>query len=459
MYVKHFLGAISIRVIFAFLFTLSVSPFYGGTGWAQPKPLNEKLEIKISPEASKTEAKELTGVITLKDAISLARLRNPELGALSLEIRAQKARILQAGLLPNPEIGFEAENLGGSGDFRRFGSTETTLQLSQLIELGGKRSKRKMIAYHERDLAKWDYESKRADVLTEVTKAFVDVFASQEHLALTDELVSLAEKVFNAVSARVKAGKTSPVEETRAGITFSISRIALEHAKQKLKASRKQLAAAWGGQTPYFENVDGEFDVITNIPSITEIEGLIFQNPDLARWGTEKEQRHANLALEDARRIPDPTISLGARNFNETDDNAFILAVSIPIPVFDRNQGGTMEARLRLSKANKEHQAARMMVLNDLAEAYQSLSSAYSEATALKAEVLPGAQSAFDASREGYRQGKFDYLVLLDAQRTLFEVRARHIEALSLYHKAVADVERLIGTGLDTPIKTSEEKS
>ena len=97
--------------------------------------------------------------------------------------------------------------------------------------------------------------------------------------------------------------------------------------------------------------------------------------------------------------------------------------------------------------------------VNDLAEAYQSLSSAYVEATTLKTDVLPGAQSAFDASREGYRQGKFDYLVLLDSQRTLFEVRARYIEALNLYHKAVADVERLIGKDLDTLTKTFEEMS
>lgn len=459
MSVKHCLGAISIRVFFAFLLTLSVSPFYVGTSWAQPKPSNEKLEIKISPEASKIEAKELTGVITLKDAISLALLRNPELGALSLEIRSQEARVLQAGLLPNPEISLEAENFGGSGDFHSFDSIENTVQLSQLIELGGKRSKRKIIAAIERDLAGWDYQSKRADVLTQASKAFVEVLAAQEKLVLSDELVRLAEKVFNTVSARVQAGKVSPVEETRAGITFAISRIALKHAQQKLEASRKQLAATWGGKTPLFEIADGALDVITPIPSIMEIEGLISQNPDVARWITEMEKRHANMALEKAKKIPDPAISIGARQFNESHDNAFIIAASIPLPVFNRNQGGILEARHRLAKTEKERQASKMRVFHALAEAYQSLASAYSEATALKADVLPGAQSAFDASRAGYRQGKFGYLVLLDAQRTMFEIKTRYIEALSLYHKAVADVERLIGTGLGTLTKTTAEKS
>ncbi len=459
MYLKPFFGVMSINVLFAFFFTLSAAPFFSAASWAQQKFSNKKIETGFSDKTSKTGAKGATGVITLKDAISRVLLKSPELEALSLEIRAQEARILQAGLFPNPEIEFETENWGGSGDFRSFDSAETTLQLSQLIELGGKRSKRKKIASYERDLAGWNYESKRADVLTEAAKAFVDVLAAQERLALAEEHVELAQKILDTVSARVKAGKVSPVEETRAGVTFSISRIALQQAKQKLATSRRQLAATWGEKTPLFENVTGELDVIRPVPPITEIEVLISRNPDIARWDTEVEQRRANLALEKVGRIPDPTISLGARKFNETEDNAFILAVSIPIPVFNRNQGDSLKARHRLSKAAKDHQTARMMVFNDLAEAYQALSNSHFEATTLKAEILPGAQSAFKAVKEGYQQGKFDYLGLLDSQRTMFEVRARYIETLRLYHKAVADVERLIGTGLHTLTRTLEEKS
>ena len=76
----------------------------------------------------------------------------------------------------------------------------------------------------------------------------------------------------------------------------------------------------------------------------------------------------------------------------------------------------------------------------------------------MKSAVLPGAQSAFDAATEGFRQGKFGYLEVLDAQRTFFEARGRHIEALSAYHKAVADTERLIGGGLIDPSKSIETK-
>lgn len=412
------------------------------------------LDVVNSPYT----AEEPTGFITLRQALFLVLLKNPELLSFSWEVRAQEARMLQAGLPPNPAIDIEVENFGGSGDFRDLDAAETTISLSQLIELGGKRSKRKQIASLEHELANWDYLTKRADVLTEATKAFVNVLAAQKGLSLETELVGLAEKVFDSVTARVKAGKVSPVEETRAKVTYSTSKIALERAKRNLAASRKQLAVMWASQTPLFDKVEGQIDKIVPIPTAGQLEDLIFQNPDIARWATEMEQRRANVALEDAKKIPDPTISLGTRHFNENDDNAFVFLVSIPLPVFDRNQGARLEARRRIEKAKEEQKTVKIRVLNELAQAYQSLSSAYVEAKALKKEVLPDARAAFEASRKGYRLGKFDYMVLLDAQRTLFETRAEYLRALSQYHMALADVERLVGAGLDTLKGTSQQK-
>jgi len=437
------LGIYSVFV-FAHWSCLSLSPVWGG---------------ELSAKRAEYRGEEPSGIIALRHALSMALMHNPELNAFSLEVRAQEARVLQAGLLPNPEIEIEAENFGGSGDFRSSDSAEATIQLSHLVELGGKRSKRKRVASLERDLAQWDYESKRADVLTEVTTAFVDVLASQERVALAEELVSLAERVLDTVSARVKAGKVSPVEEAKARVTSSTSHIALERAKRKLEASRKQLAATWGSKTPLFEKVEGQLGEIRPIPSEGLLESAIFHGPDIARWGTEMEQRQASVALEDAKKISDPTISLGARHFNEDDDNALVLAVSIPIPIFDRNQGGTLEARERLAKADKEHQAAKMRALNDLAGAYQSLSSAYFEATILKRDVLSSAQAAFETSTKGYRQGKFDYLVLLDAQRTLFDAQKQYLEGLAEYHKSKARVERLIASPIDNVTLSKSEAS
>ena len=112
------------------------------------------------------------------------------------------------------------------------------------------------------------------------------------------------------------------------------------------------------------------------------------------------------MTLEEANRIPDPTLGAGVRYFNnvdEADAHALLLAVSVPLPVFDRNQGNLLEARYQLARTAAERRAAAVRVQAALAETHAALSAAFSEASTLQDEVLPGAQQAFDAAREGYR--------------------------------------------------------
>jgi cobalt-zinc-cadmium efflux system outer membrane protein len=385
------------------------------------------------------------GDIALHDALSLALRHNPELAAFSIEVRVAEARTLQAGLRPNPEIGVEVENFAGSGTLRSFDGAETTVEIGQRIEPGGKRRKRTSVASLERALAMWDYEAKRADVLTETSKSFVDVLAAQERLALSQELLRLSEQTYDAVSARVKAGKVSPVEETKAGVALSNGRIEQARAQRGLEAARKKLAAAWGSGVPAFDRAVGPLDRVSPIPPADRLPVEVRGNPDIARWATEKERRRAAAALQKAIRIPDVTIAAGVRSFRESDDSAFVAGISIPLPLFDRNQGGILEAQRLLSKAEREGAAAEAKAWSALAEAWQALSTAVLEIDALKATVLPGAQSAFDAASEGYRQGKFGYLDVLDSQRTLFEAKGQYISALTAYHKAAADLGRSIG--------------
>ena len=432
------------------------------TAWPESRPVGKKFSSYQSPlqpsgDVKSIQLKEPTGVITLRQALSLALMKNPELSAFSWEVRSGEARMLQACLRPNPELEIEAEEFGGTDELSGFDSAATTLQLSQLIELGGKRSKRVKVAVLERDLAGWDYETKRLEVFTEVTKVFVEVLAAQEELALTEELVRLSEQVSNTVSERVKAGKVSPLEETKAKVTLSMSRINLEKAKRNLKIIRKRLSATWGSTAPTFKKVDGQFDLVLPIPSFNQVSKHIAQNPDIARWLVEIKQRKAVIELEKANRTPDLTIGGGMQRFNETGDNSFVFGISIPLTLFDRNQGGILEAKYNLAKAQEERKATEVWVHTRLSEAYQSLASFFTEAMALKNDVLPAAQQAFDAANEGYQQGKFGYLEVLDAQRTLFEVKEQSIKALSSYHQAKAEVERLIGVGLNQVKNTSKQ--
>ncbi len=342
------------------------------------------------------------------------------------------------------------ETFAGQGEFRGFNAAETTIQLSQLIELGGKRGKRRAAATLDAELAGWDYENTRLDVFTGTTQGFVQILAAQKRLALATELTRLAESFYRTVSERAEAGKVSPVEQTRAQVVLSSAHIEEERARKALTASRKALVAQWGSETPAFTRVTGSLEKIRPVPPEEKLGELIVQSPEIARWETEEQQRQARLSLERANAIPDLTVFAGGRNLQETNDNAFVAGISIPLPIFDRNQGGIAAARSTLSKARHERRAVRSRTHAALSARYQSLSAAYIEAKTLREQILPAAEQAFEAADLGYKEGKFGFLEVLDAQRTLFEVRGQYIDALAAYHQAYAEVERLVGRPLET---------
>jgi cobalt-zinc-cadmium efflux system outer membrane protein len=181
------------------------------------------------------------------------------------------------------------------------------------------------------------------------------------------------------------------------------------------------------------------------LPGLDRLIPSVAQNPDIARLEKEIEERRANVVLENAKKIPDLTVSGGVRRLNENDDTAFVMGFSVPLPLFDRNQGGIEEARHRLDKAKRALEATKRNMYNLLTERYAVLSSAFEEAETLKTRIIPDAKAAFEGTREGYQLGKFGYVFMLDAQRVLFDAEIQHLDALTAYHQTLTDVDRLTG--------------
>lgn len=398
---------------------------------------------KVSPALPK-ETTDPTGDLTLEEAATLALLQNPTLAAFSQEIRAQEAAVLQASLLPNPRLSVQGSNLANNA-LKGVDGTVTTVQISQLILLGDKIAKRVKVAHLSRDLAIWDYVAKRADVLTRVAQSFIAVLSTQEKLALAQRLVRLAEQTATAVSKQVQAGKVSPVQEFKAKALLSSLRIQLIQAKRGLQTARKQLAATWGSITPRFQQVVGQLRAASPPPSLAQLTQLIRQNPDLARWTTEIAQRQALLNLEQSQAIPNLTVSLGGSQYANTNDYALVAGISIPLPLFDRNQGAILKAQRRLTQAKIKRRASAIQITTALNTAYQLLTAAYNTVIVLKTQTLPAAQNAFKATKTGFRLGKFNFLSVLDAHRTLFNAKSQYLRALTHYHQAIAEVERLMG--------------
>lgn len=448
-------GAISVyRTIYIAFFATAL---LSGCQAAQNAPPAQPDDV-AEPTPHRTDSRpvadpEPTGSLTLREAAALALMHNPRLAMASIERRAAAARELQASLWRNPEVDVEIESLAGSGDMSGFDGAETTVSLGQLIELGGKRAKRTQVAALDVELAEWDFEARRLDTLQQMTQAFVRVLGAQERLALAEQLRGLSAQAQAAVAQRVEAGKDSAVENLRADVVMSKSRIELRKAAQALASARQNLAAVWGARTASFDEAAGEFYIVPSVPSLSDVNEILASNPDVARWAVEHRQRRAALDLEKAQATPDITVAAGVQRFEESDDSAFIVGLALPIPLFDRNQGGIEEATANLAKARKQQQAVEIELRAELGEAWNALTAAHDEVQILRDEVLPKAEQAFEAAQQGYHEGKFDYLYVLDTQRTFFETQVQYIDAIEAYHLAKADVERLAGQALDpTPL-------
>lgn len=408
------------------------------------KSISQNIKAKNKPFTLPAKS------VTLVDALSAALRNNPMLEAYSYEIRVREAKTLQASFLPNPEINVEIENFGGSVPLRGFNESELTLSVGQLIELGGKRSKRTEVAALNSDLAAWDYEATKLFVFSEVVKSFNAVLAAQEKKSLQSEIIDIAEQFLQRIEYRVKAGNLSPAETARARVELSSNRILLQAAQRELASARYRLAATWGGEKPSFDSVNGDLNAIVSIPPFKSVLNLISQNPQVARWAVEMQMREQELQLAKANRMPDPTIAGGYRRLNDVHASAFVMSLSLPLQIFNRNQGNIERAKLRTRQAKYQKQAIELDIKVRLTESYNRLASVYEEIQTLKTDILVQAESAYQTINQGYNMGKFSFLDLLDAQRTLFDVRSRYLDALREYHYQRAETEKLVGQDLSS---------
>jgi outer membrane protein, heavy metal efflux system len=273
--------------------------------------------------------------------------------------------------------------------------------------------------------------------------------AQQQRLVLAGQAVDLAKRVVDTVGERVKAGSSSRAELTKAEIARAAAEIERERTSRALAAARWRLAANWGGTQPRFERADGNLASVHAVPDLEDLRRRLSQNPDLARWSAEISQRQAIIALERSRAVPDLMVGAGYRRLSGPDADALVAELSIPLPVFNRNQGAVLEARRRVAQAREEQRAAEVHLAMELSITHEVLTAAYLQVERLETAILPGAVEAFDTLRSGYLEGRFSYLDVLDAQRTLVAARDQHVRALAEYHQAVATVERLIGDSLN----------
>ena len=383
--------------------------------------------------------------LTLREALRLALAANPRLQTLGWELRKAEGRTRQAGARPNPELSFDLENVGGSSS-----GSEATLSVGQLLELGGKRSARVGAARAEEEVVSLDIQAERLALVGEVTTRFIEALSTERSVALAEDEIRAAEEAATNIAQRVRAGAAHPVERRRAEVELANVRLERAILQSDADLTRSRLSATWGEPEPRFERLVGLLDSLPALPSIDSIQARAQASPVLSRWRAEREARQRRLDLERARRVPDLTPLAGIRTLSQGNERTFVGGLSLPLPLFDRNRGGIDEASAALQQAPLAETQARIELRRALAESHATLRRARAKLDAIRREVLPEAALAFEEMRTGYERGRFTYLDLLEARRTLLRARREEVQTLLAAHLALAELERLVGAPLET---------
>lgn len=405
------------------------------------------VAIALLP-APATHAAPPSRTLTLSQALSRAVASNPNLVAADRDIGAAGGRNLQAGLFPNPAVSAELDSAFGSKSKRNLNAAETTLQISQLFELGGKREARMAATAAEIDVARWDRAATRLQVLAEATEAFARALGAQARVAELEDQVADLDRLTPLLQKRVEAGASSSAEISRGRVATETTRVELAKAKAGFQAARRELSVLIGDKAPSFTAVRGDFNSIGAPPSFEALMARALQTPVLTRFTSVMAQRRALFAAAKAKAVPDITAGVGWRTYREDRSNAVMAGLSMPLPVFDRNQGGVIEASEMLAKTDAERAAAQRALTVLVGAAYEALRGSYDEARLTRANVIPIAREAYEAVRAGYSEGRYTLLELLEARAALSDASLREIDALVAFHSSLASLEGLTGSAL-----------
>jgi cobalt-zinc-cadmium efflux system outer membrane protein len=359
------------------------------------------------------------------------------------EMHSRGYLVKQARLYPNPGFSYEVENFAGNNNWKGWNKREERYIYSQLFETSGKRRLRTQAASYQYYASVVGYDVSKLIVLNRLSRAFIHVAAAQELLKVTLDQAEITHEVLRIAAKKVETGKVSLIQQNKAEVTYSTALIAVEKAKVELKNSKRRLSLLWAQPCPDFEKaVFSFYDITSPIPFEQCLADLCNQAEivqSLYQYLNAKKSWH----LEKAHRIPDVTLQVGYKANYEEFNQGMIAGISIPIPIFNRNQGNIGRAYFDMLKTGDQGRQLWLVLESKLAISYEELFRAYEEAERTKNISLPAASQAFELAQKGYLEGKFEYLEVLDAQRTLFDIRERYIQALVNYHTKRADIDYL----------------
>lgn len=362
-----------------------------------------------------------------------------ELKSADAEVAASHAAKWQAGLYPNPDLTVSVDDMENCtrGDH----DGECFVGVTQLFELGGKRSARVEVAEAEQCVISWNRELLKNELFGKVLHVFVAIATAQERLQLYQEQQNLAEQVLSSMTNKAALGKASSMEMKRAEVAYRSIKLLLSKQQAALSSAKKQLYTLWDcSGAPNFDRVNFPLYELAPLPCFQFLCDALSCHPELAKAQAEVILATKTYYYERAQRIPDMALQVGVTTERFTRHPTLGFQIDIPLPIFDRNQGNICRARNVQDQAIYNQMDVACHLRSEFVVLYDQWQNAYEQALELKDQMLPAAIESFQMARQGYEEGKFNYIDLRDAKNTLFEIQLQYLDAVEDYHHKRADV-------------------
>ncbi len=385
--------------------------------------------------------------LSLAGALARVKLRSPALRGLAYRVDGASALIDQAGARPNPDLVFEAENVGGS--YSGFDQAELSLLLGQELELGGKRSKRIDLATRVRDETSRDALTHALDLFLETRSRYADVVHAERRILLSASAEGVIAELAKSAQDRVRAGATLVADAALASAALARVRTAVADAEAERDRARIALSALWGEPQGFDDPVARDYALLPDSIPADSAASWAARSPVVRALQLAAATQRAEAALERSLRVPNVTLGAGARRIEADDASTFLLGVGLPIPLWDRRGGAIRAAEARLRAAESETERARVLVAGALAARANALARLRARLAQADATLIPALTTALENMRTAYGIGRASYADLLEVQRTLIEIQNDANDTRRAIVAETIEIERIAGRTIE----------
>ncbi|KGJ89455.1 TolC family protein [Thalassotalea sp. ND16A] len=396
-----------------------------------------------------------TDELTLSAAIKRTLQQNPALQVFKFRQAALAGQQQTQNLTPGYELGFEIENFAGTGDLGALDSSEFTVSISSIIEIGDKRAARVGVVQNRSLLLAAERKIQALTLLAQVTRRYIDVLAAQERVALAKEASQLAEDTLAEVEKRAKAGNSPKAEVKRAMAALGNTRLTLSAEQQRFEYSKVALTLLWNETTPTFAQVDGNLFHFSEDVAFTTLFAKAKQNPAVLAFATEQRLKDAELRLARSNSATDIQWSVGIKQMQEVDDTALTASFSVPLFAQKNNTGAIITAQAARDEVVARKAASLVKLHRQLYRAFANRKQAIFTVNSLKDSIIPTLTDALAETQLAYQQGLYSYLDYLTVRQELLFARRAMIDSAAAALQFGTDIEELIAE----PLPASQHSS